>query len=217
MAHEEMIEAVRAGDVARVRAALAADAAAAGARDANGVPVRMLALYRGLPDLARILAEAGPPLDAFEAAALGEVGRLRALLDQQPSLVAAHSADGFTALHFAAFFGSERAATLLLERGADPDAASLNPMRVAPLHSAVATRRHSIIARLLEHGANPNARQQEGWTVLHGAANEGELATVELLLEHGADPRARHDGGKSAADIAREKGHEEIARRLDAG
>ncbi len=215
MSAMNVIESVRAGDAERLRALIAADPAAAGARDPGGVSALMTALYIGRADLARILEEAGRPLDVFEAAALGREERLRALLDGQPSLATARSADGFTALHLAAFFGREGAAALLLERGADPDAAALNPMRVTPLHSAVATRRHAIARRLLERGANPNARQQEGWTPLHGAAHEGEAETVELLLRHGADPALRHEGGKSAAEIAREAGHEEIAQRLE--
>lgn len=215
MAAHPVIESVRAGDGDRLRALLSADPGAAAARDPAGVSARMLALYVGRADLAQILAGVGPPLDAFEAAALGDEARLRERLDEQPSLVAARSADGFTALHLAAFFGREVAAALLLERGADPDAAALNPMRVTPLHSAVAARHCAIAARLLARGAQPNARQQEGWTPLHGAAHNGDAGTVELLLAHGADPRARHDGGKTAAELAREAGHEEIARALE--
>ena len=56
-------------------------------------------------------------LDVFEAAALGEVDRLREILDGEPTSATAYSGDGFTALHFAAFFGGPEAAELLLERG----------------------------------------------------------------------------------------------------
>ena len=41
----------------------------------------------------------------FEAASLGDVERLAELLDADPSSATAYSADGFTALHFPAFFG----------------------------------------------------------------------------------------------------------------
>lgn len=41
------------------------------------------------------------------------------------------------------------------------------------------------------------------------------LLEADLLLARGADPSLRTTDGKSAADLAREHGHEESARRLD--
>jgi len=38
---------------------------------------------------------------------------------------------------------------------------------------------------------------------------------VELLLKHHSDPRLGNDDGKTPARVARENGHEEIARLLD--
>ena len=55
---------------------------------------------------------------------------------------------------------------------------------------------------LLEHGADPNARQQMGYTPLHSAASRGDIEMAKLLLRHGADPRAITDDGKSVVDIA---------------
>ena len=48
-----------------------------------------------------------------KAAALREDGRLAELLAGDPGLARAWSADGFTALHYAAFFGGEAVARLL--------------------------------------------------------------------------------------------------------
>jgi ankyrin repeat protein len=39
---------------------------------------------------------------------------------------------------------------------------------------------------------------------------------VDLLLERGADPALTNDQGKTAADVAREHGHTELANRLEA-
>ena len=39
-------------------------------------------------------------------------------LEEDPSLVAAFSSDGFTALHYAGFFGKAEAAHILIEAGA---------------------------------------------------------------------------------------------------
>jgi ankyrin repeat protein len=38
---------------------------------------------------------------------------------------------------------------------------------------------------------------------------------VELLLKHHADPKLPNDAGKTAAMVAREKGHEDIAALLE--
>ncbi|HEX7528916.1 MAG TPA: ankyrin repeat domain-containing protein, partial [Thermoanaerobaculia bacterium] len=67
---------------------------------------------------------------------------------------------------------------------------------------------------LLEKGADPNATQQSGWTALHNAASQGNLEVVRLLRSNGADLSARTDDGKSAADLAAERGHAALAESL---
>ncbi|MEZ5139080.1 MAG: ankyrin repeat domain-containing protein [Acidimicrobiales bacterium] len=79
---------------------------------------------------------AGRPADALDAAALGDVDRLRTLLDEAPDAATAEAADGFTALHLAAWFGRPRCAELLLARGADPERVAGNGTELRPLHSA---------------------------------------------------------------------------------
>jgi ankyrin repeat protein len=86
-----------------------------------------------------------------------------------------------------------------------------NPTRVQPLHSAASVGAREIMALLLEAGAAVDARQQHGWTPLHARALHGDVPGSELLLAHGADPTPRADNGKSAADLAAEKGHAELA------
>jgi ankyrin repeat protein len=46
------------------------------------------------------------------------------------------------------------------------------------------------------------------------AAGQGHADTVALLLARGADAARRDDRGLSAADIARQAGHVELAARL---
>jgi ankyrin repeat protein len=139
---------------------------------------------------------------------------LRAILDSDPRLANASSADGFTPLHFAAFFGEESVARVLLEHHADAGAVANNPMQVTPLHSAAAARNLAIVRALLEHGAPVNARQQKGWTALHAAAQHGDKPMVELLLKYGASPNAKNDDGYTPDEVADEKGHLDVAERL---
>jgi uncharacterized protein len=205
------------GDAASVAVTLAADPALAAARDGDSVSATMHALYRGRRGLAETIAAALPELDIFEAAALGRIDRLEALLASEPALATARSADGFTALHFPAFFGvgdASAATRLLLAAGAEVNARSENGLSVLPIHSAAAGNHDDVVAVLVDAGADVNARQPGGWTALHGAAQNGSLASVDRLLAAGADPTARNDAGTSALDLARTGGHEAIVARL---
>jgi hypothetical protein len=198
----DLIAAVKAGDVAELEALLAREPAAAGAQD-DGIPVVRLALYHRQPAVLRALLAAGPPLDGLDLAALGRAEELRRAVAEEPGLVTRRSADGFTALHYACFFGGAAAAAVLLEAGADPDAEAGNPSRVCPLHSAAAARDAESARLLLEAGADPDAQQAGGFTALHAAAQHDDAALAELLLSHGADPAVRNDEGGDAESMAR--------------
>jgi ankyrin repeat protein len=142
----------------------------------------MQALYEG--DRERAEALRGPNLDVFEAASLGDVERLRMLLDADPTLVSAWSADGFTPLHYAVFFGTSETMRLLAERGADLEAPARNEEIAGgarPLHSAVAAGRREIVVALLEAGADPNAERPGGGTPLDEAELTGRAELAELL------------------------------------
>jgi ankyrin repeat protein len=146
----------------------------------------MEALYRG--DRARAAQLAGEAeLDVHEASSLGRVERLRELLGSDPSLATSRSDDGFTPLHYAAFFGTAEAAAALLEHGADPAAVAENEMRVQPLHSAAAVDANETARLLLDAGADPNARQQGGFRPIDAAVQNGNDELYALLVERGAE------------------------------
>jgi ankyrin repeat protein len=212
---ETCFELLRAGDADGLRRILQQDPAHSEARDSAGVSLLMHSLYRGRRDLAELIASKKEALDIFEAAALGRLDRLKQCLRGARSAINSCSKDGFTALHFACFFGQPDAARLLLEHGAAVDAVAANPTQVMPLHSAASSRNLEAARLLLERGAPVNARQQAGWVPIHAAAQNGDRPMVELLLQHGADRKLVNDQGKTSAMVAREKGHAEIATRLE--
>jgi ankyrin repeat protein len=209
-------ELLKVGDGDGLRRILEQDPGASEARDATGVSLLMQCLYRGQRDLAELIA-GKKKLDIFEAAGLGRLERLKSCIDDLPagSSIDSVSEDGFTALHFACFFGQPEAARLLLEQGAAVDVVAANPTRVMALHSAASARNVEAARLLVERGAPMNARQQGGWVPIHAAAQNGDRAMVELLLGHGADAALANDAGKTAAEVAREKGHAEIAALLE--
>jgi ankyrin repeat protein len=218
-AAEEFLQAVKAGNLRAVKALVAGEPGLLRARDPAGVSAVLLALYHGRGEVAAELLAHHPGLDIFEAAAAGRTERVAALLGADPKLKDRHSPDGFSPLGLAAFFGRREVLQLLLERGAAADVPSKNGMQVRPLHSAAANRDGAAALAtaklLLEHGAQPNVRQEGGWTPLHQAAASGNLELMKLLLEHGADPRAVSDDQKSPRALALERGQPEAARLLE--
>ncbi|MEO7836995.1 MAG: ankyrin repeat domain-containing protein [Acidimicrobiales bacterium] len=183
-------ESIRAGDVDAVRTAVLADPSAASARDDKGLSAVRAALYAHHHDVADVLLEATPELDVLDAAAAGAVDRLTELLDADPALIGAWSEDGYTPLHFAAFFSQGTALRLLLDRGAHVGAVARNAMSVQPLHSAVAAHSTECVAALLVAGADPNARKEGGFTPLMGAEQHADTDLVRLLIDHGAEESA---------------------------
>ena len=75
----------------------------------------------------------------------------------------------------------------------------------------MAGRNMDIIRDVLAAGADPNAPQQSGFRPIHEAANSNDQALAELLMTYGADPELPNDAGVTALDLAREKGHSELA------
>jgi ankyrin repeat protein len=209
-----LFDAIERADGAEVRRILDADPSLAAARDTHGVSALMRALYRldlGLVDAVKDRVE---ELDVFEAAAFGDLDRLTTLLDDEPALVTSYSGDGFTPLHFAAFFGRPEAAALLVARGAEVDAFGRGWMTGTALHSAVSRSRSDIVRILLDAGASPGVRQSAGWTPLHSAAANGDVASVESLIAAGADPTATNDEGRSVLDMATERGDDATIERI---
>lgn len=214
MSADELFAAIKAGDLARVEELLAADPALSGARDERGSSAVITAAYWQQPAILAALLARGPQLSFYEAAAAGAPDVLDAALRDDPALLDAYATDGFTALGLASFFGHAEAAALLLARGADPNRASDNDMRVAPLHSAAAGSHLAIVRMLLDRGADPQATQEGGFTALHSAAQNGRADIVEQLLAHGARADARTDDGKTPRDLALEEGHDGVAALL---
>jgi ankyrin repeat protein len=214
MDDQELIDAVNADDAARVAELVAADPAIASARDRDGVSALMLSRYRFGRATTDALLAADPELDVFEATTLGYIDRLRERLGEDPARATAFSADGFTALHFAAFFGKAEAAGALIAAGAPVNAYSQNELHVQPLHSAASGRHHEVCRLLIAAGADINATQRHDYTPLHSAAQHGDAELVELFLSAGADPTARLESGATAAETAESAGHADVARRL---
>lgn len=211
---EQLMAAIKRGDVSRVKSLLKEDPALLGAKADDGVPAPLLSIYHGHPEIAEIFVERGVELDFVTACAAGKIERVAELIKDNPGLAIEFSPDGYTPLGLAAFFGHAQVVELLLENGAAVSGSSRNAMRVAPLHSAVARRDVESVRLLLRKGADVNARQQGGFTPLHGVAAAGHEDLVAVLLEWGAEADARAENGKTPIDLARERGNDKVVEML---
>lgn len=104
--------------------------------------------------------------------------------------------NGEDPLHTAAFKGNAKCVDFLLSKGARVNA--LDGQGFTSLYLTASNDHGAPVAEiLLDHGANPNARNPAGKTTLHQAAAYGATKIVKLLLAHKANPNAVDDYGNT--------------------
>src|SRR6476469_903381 len=112
---DELFDAIRRGDQEAVKSLVNGNPSLASARSSN-VSAILTALYHGQNEIARFLASRVASIDFPEACALGDLDRVRTLLDANPSLLDEKSADGFPPVGLAIFFRQPDVAKFLIER-----------------------------------------------------------------------------------------------------
>ena len=167
-----LLDAVRNGALAEVRALLRQDADANEAQP-DGTTALHFAVHRNDVETATLLIEAGASVDAANRY-------------------------GVRPLYLASQNGSAEMVSALLRHGADANGAL--PEGEPALMTAARTGDVPTIEVLLAAGANVNAA--EGWrgqTALMWAAAENNAPAVDVLLAAGADLDATSDGGEFTA------------------
>jgi len=82
------------------------------------------------------------------------------------------------------------------------------------LHFAAWFGQRAILSRLIELGADVNAKSNSGATALHEAAHFGNVACVELLLRSGADVSIADNNNDTPLETALYYGYRNIAKLL---
>lgn len=148
-------------------------------------------------------------------------GLRKAVLDEDADLVSLYLDAGVPAtsgdrrrglLDEAIGTGNVEVVKLLLGKGANANGEDYGGR---PLVMWVAADKEStLLAALLDAGADPNARAAESQTPLISASIGGNLGNVELLLKRGAEVNARMSSGTTALGMAVALGHVAIVRKL---
>ena len=212
----EFFDAIKRGDMEEVERRLQLDPILIHARE-NGLSPILVAAYHREPVLASFLADKTVAITIFEAAATGKINNVIRLLARDPDKVNTYAEDGFQPLGLACFFGHFDVAEYLVKAGAVVNAKSRNGLQAAPIQSAAAGGHRKIVKLLLDHGADPNIREQGGYTPLHAAAQNGDEEMIRTLLFGGADLTIKSNDGKTALDLAMEAGHDRATLLLGEG
>ena len=187
VADEPLIDAVRAGNIERVRVLLDGQADP-NSPDPGGSTALFWAAHRDDLTAARLLVEHG---------ARAEVGNRY----------------GATALLVAATNGSAPMLRLLLDAGADPNRSL--PEGETPLMRAARAGQVDAVGALVAHGADVEAREHwRGQTGLMWAVIEGHTGATRVLLDAGADVHGRSEGGFTPLLFAVRHNRQETLRTL---
>ncbi len=128
-----------------------------------------------------LLAAHAEPSDILVASFAGRADLVRRFLAGDKTLKDLKTTQDETPLHIAARRGQDKVAAVLLDYGADPNAADSNKVR--PLHWAAYRGDREIVALLLAHKADPKARDGYNRTPLDLARKGKDTKTIRLLEE----------------------------------
>jgi len=220
----EIHEAIKQGDIEKVRQLIAKDASLLEVKDTDGSPPLNISASVANLEMVKLLLDMGANINAGDnessnvlhcAAIANSVPIVDFLLDKGMN-INVQDANGLTPLHFAAARGNEDVVRHLLAKGADAEIFTRN--EDCPLFAAVSRNKPRIVEILLAGGADVNVQEPEGATVLYGALGRGNLDMVKLLLQRGADPNIGYGNGMRPLHFAAFTGNiEALKLLLDSG
>lgn len=116
-------------------------------------------------------------------------------------------ANGYPALIYACAYGYEGIATALLDKKAT---VNTKYNEVYPIFAATRNDNTNLIQMLIDKGAYLNVKDNEGYTALMIAAQEGFAQTADFLINKGANINAETNNGHTALSIAIQNDHKDV-------
>lgn len=223
----KFLEAVKDGNFSRV-VELVEQGADVNARTYGGSTALMEFVGKGYQNMVKYLVEHGADVNAKDnrgRTALMEAARkdyrnMVKYLVQSGADVNVRDYDGLTALVEAAKYGHLNTVKYLIAQNAD-----VGSKNDALIH--VACHKHlDVLKYLVQHGADVDVQNNNGWTPLMFAANNGFLAAlncgayhasmaiIKYLVAHGANVNIKNYQGRTAYDILGEQDYPDIAAYL---
>jgi ankyrin repeat protein/Tol biopolymer transport system component len=147
--------------------------------------------------------------EIFDALKANDLGKVKALIEKDVSLINIKDNNGSTPLHSAAITGFVPVTEYLLSMGAD---INLQENRgYTPLHYACHYNVENVAVLLIEKGARVDIKENRGLTPIFLAARAGNLKVVKLLAEKGSDVNASIPGvWVTPLSWAAENGYREV-------
>ena len=147
--------------------------------------------HDGIPGIRRLL-ERGADYDFHTACYLGDVGKVREYLSQNPQIAQQLNAAKVSPLCVAAAGGNVDLVTMLLDAGADPNLTERRFACGGALFTASSLGHTEVVKLLLERGADPNGPCESSGTSADHAAND---EIFQLLIKHGSVGRWEEPSG----------------------
>ena len=152
-------------------------------------------------------------LPLFKAIPRGDYDYISNVLNEKPALITRRNILGESILHAAVKSQIPSTVELLICKGADINASDVN--HVSPMHIAVDLDNMEIAEILIKNGANLNLRAyRDRFTPLHLAVLNNNFKFVEFLVLSGENIRVKDRKGRTAIELAKEKGYRTIEEYL---
>jgi ankyrin repeat protein len=148
----------------------------------------------------------------LNAAREGKLQEAKEALNDGARVDAVDEEHGLTPLDWAAMKGGKEMVGMLIEKGANVNAAKKDGE--TPLHTAANGGHKEIAEIMIEKGAKVDAADKNGETPLYNAAQKGHKEIVEILIDKGAKVDAKDKYGETPLYCAARYGHKEIAEML---
>jgi ankyrin repeat protein/beta-lactamase regulating signal transducer with metallopeptidase domain len=164
----------------------------------------------GQKDAATLLLKKGADIDAsasgrtpLNLAARERHKEVVKLLVDKGADVSASSTD---LLYYAAWCGYKELAEACIKKGADVNSKAWRyPVALFVFYDYGPDSWGDVLELLLAHGADPDAKENSDWSLLHYAVYE-DINLVRMLLDRGANPNVIDAGGKSPLHWAAREG-----------